>query len=234
MARHAVFSEHDSEPLKGLPEALPAGEQVLWQGAPAWRGLALDAYRVRALSVYFAVIVVARCVWLLASGVGLPAALAGCVGPAAFSLLCVGLLTGLAALAARATVYTITNRRVVIRHGVALSSSVNLPFTVLKSADFRERGTHGGDIVLSLLPGERISYLWMWPHVRPWRYAHPQPALRNLPDADRAGQILSLAFASTARQAQDARHAAADAAAPGGEPAQAHLAPAETLAGASH
>ena len=47
MARHAVFSEHDSEPLKGLPEALPAGEQVLWQGAPAWRGLALDAYRVR-------------------------------------------------------------------------------------------------------------------------------------------------------------------------------------------
>ena len=70
MARHAVFSEHDSEPLKGLPEALPAGEQVLWQGVPAWRGLALDAYRVRALSVYFAVIVVARCVWLLASGVG--------------------------------------------------------------------------------------------------------------------------------------------------------------------
>jgi hypothetical protein len=71
--------------------------------------------------------------------------------------------------------------------------------------------------VLSLLPGERISYLWMWPHVRPWRYAHPQPALRNLPDADRAGQILSLAFASVARHSQDAR-----------------LAPAETLAGASH
>jgi hypothetical protein len=194
----AVFSEHDGEPLRGLPAALPAGERILWQGSPDKVALALDAYRVRALAIYFLVIVAARFAWLSASGVGFAEALAACGGPAAFSLLCLGLLCGIAALAARGTVYTITTRRVVIRQGIALSSSLNLPFAALKSADLRLRTRGTGDIALTPMPGERVSYLWLWPHVRAWRFAQPQPALRNLGDAEAVAAVLGEAFAAAA------------------------------------
>ncbi len=35
----AAVSEHEFEPIPGLPERLPAGERMLWQGRP-WRALA--------------------------------------------------------------------------------------------------------------------------------------------------------------------------------------------------
>ena len=192
----ATFAEHDSEPVRGLPGPLPPGETLLWQGSPRWWSLALDAYRVRALAVYFAVIVLVRGGWLLADGATPAAALAGCTGPAAFSLVCLALLAGIAALAARGTVYTVTSRRIVIRQGVALSSTLNLPFSALRSADLRERRDGTGDISLELLPDHRVSYLWLWPHVRPWRWTRPQPMLRNLPDAETAGSLLARAFAA--------------------------------------
>ena len=195
MATPAVFSEHDSEPMHGLPAVLPPGEKLLWQGSPQWRSLALNAYRVRALAIYFTVIVAARGVYLLAGGATVGEALAGCVGPAAFSLVGLALLTGIAALAARSTVYTLTDRRVVIRQGIALSSALNLPFTVLRSADLRERGDGTGYIALSLTPGQRVSYLWLWPHVRPWRINQPQPMLRSLSDAAAVGETIGRAFA---------------------------------------
>lgn len=196
MGTPATFSEHDDEPVRGLPAPLPPGETLLWQGAPRWWSLALDAYRVRALAVYFAAVVAARGVWLVAEGASPAAALAGCVGPAAFSLVCLALLTGIAALAARSTVYTVTSRRIVIRQGIALSSTFNLPYAVLRSADLRARRDGTGDIALTLLPGQRVSYLWMWPHMRPWRWTNPQPMLRNLPDAEAAGTLLARAFAA--------------------------------------
>jgi len=118
------------------------------------------------------------------------------VGPAVFSLIGLGLLTGVAALAARSTLYTITNRRIVLRQGIALSSSLNLPLVKLHSANLRDRGDGSGDIALVLLPGERVSYLWLWPHVRSLRITRPQPMLRSLTDANEAGRILSRAFAA--------------------------------------
>ncbi|HBB55427.1 MAG TPA: phosphopantetheine adenylyltransferase, partial [Hyphomonadaceae bacterium] len=35
-----MTKEFDFEPVRGLPEALPAGEAILWQGAPSAWGLA--------------------------------------------------------------------------------------------------------------------------------------------------------------------------------------------------
>lgn len=124
MTTRAVFSEHDSEPVRGLPAVLPEGERVLWQGAPNWRSLALNTYQVRTLAYYFGAMVLARGIYLLSTGSSIGDALQGCVGPAVFSLIGLGLLTGVAALAARSTLYTITNRRIVLRQGIALSSSL--------------------------------------------------------------------------------------------------------------
>ena len=46
--------EHEWEAAPGLPSALPAGEHVVWQGAPDWRSLAVQAFHVRKIAVYFA------------------------------------------------------------------------------------------------------------------------------------------------------------------------------------
>ncbi len=197
MTVRATFSEHDSEPVRGLPALLPHGERVLWQGAPDWRSLALHAYRLRELSVYFVLIVAARAAYLLASGATPETAVRGCLGPVVFSLISLGLLAAVAVFAARSTVYTITTRRVVVRQGIALASSVNLPFATIESADLRLHADGTGDLALQMNRNERISYLWLWPHVRPWRLTFPQPSLRSLPDAARAAEILRTAFLET-------------------------------------
>ncbi len=197
MATRVTYSEHDSEPIRGLPTALPPGESVLWQGSPVWLSLALDAYRVRLLAIYFGSIVVARGGWLLWTGSSLPEALVGCIGPAAMSAVCLAIVTGIAALAARATVYTITNRRVVIRQGIALESTVNLPFKAIESANLLMRADGTGDIALQTLRDERVSYLWLWPHVRPWHITRPQPSLRNIAAPRRVAEILAVAVTST-------------------------------------
>ena len=49
-------AEHEFEAELGLPEPLPKGERMLWQGSPEWRILARDALHTRQLSIYFAVL----------------------------------------------------------------------------------------------------------------------------------------------------------------------------------
>lgn len=195
MTNRVTFSEHDNEPVRGLPSALPSGEYVLWQGAPSWRSLALHAYRVKLLSIYFGLIVLARGIFLLSEGSSLMEALRGCVGPAIFSIVCLAIVTAIARLSARATIYTITTRRLVIRQGIALSSTINLPFKAIESAQILMRNDGTGDIALTVDRDQRVSYLWLWPHVRPGFLTRPQPALRCLANAAHAGEVLGRAYA---------------------------------------
>jgi hypothetical protein len=39
-----------------------------------------------------------------------------------------------------------------------------------------------------------MAYSNLWPHVRPWRLANPEPMLRSIPEAERVAQILSNAL----------------------------------------
>ena len=47
------MSEYATEPVKGLPELLPTGERMLWQGQPSWRALAIRVFHVRKIAIYF-------------------------------------------------------------------------------------------------------------------------------------------------------------------------------------
>ncbi len=57
-----------------------------------------------------------------------------------------------------------------------------------------------GDIALSLLSGQRIAYLVLWPHARPWKFKRCEPSLRAIPDAAVVAQILGRALAASASQ----------------------------------
>ena len=88
------------------------------------------------------------------------------------------------------TVYTLTNRRIVMRFGVALPMMINVPLDKIESADLAEYGEFG-DIALTLAPGERISYMALWPHARPWHHSKVKPMLRGLPNVSVAAALLA-------------------------------------------
>ena len=180
-----------------LPGRLPPGERVLWQGAPDWRALARDALHIRGLALYFAVLVA----WVGGSALwhGATPARAGldlltAAGVAAVPLAVIAVY---AWLSARAATYTITNRRVVLRLGVAMPVSINLPFAQINGAGLTGARDGTGNLPLQIAESGRLSWLVLWPHVRPWRLRNPEPMLRALPGAERAGQILAKALAET-------------------------------------
>jgi hypothetical protein len=207
-----TITEHEYEPVPGLPDRLPGGEQVLWQGSPRWQSLAVHAFHLRTLATYFAVLLVARAVWMLAEGSSAVDVVLGTAGPLLFALCALGIVCWLAWATARATLYTVTSRRVVIRQGIALTATVNVPYAAIESASLKLRG-EVGDVALALVPGQRASWLVLWPHVRPWRLTRPQPSLRDVPDAAHVGELLTRAFAAAVPTAV-AAPAPAPAAAP--------------------
>ena len=178
------------DPIRGLPEDLPEGERLLWQGSPRWQDLAWHAFHVRKVIVYFGLLTLLQGVMAIGSGETLAAA----VRPA-FWLLPMGglsslILIALAYWSARTTIYSITSRRVVMRIGMALPLTLNLPFTQIDGAGLRVFASGAGDIPLSLHGKDRLAYLVLWPHARPFRFKKPEPMLRAVPDSERIAKFL--------------------------------------------
>jgi hypothetical protein len=191
---------------RGLPGTLPAGEGLLWQGSPDWRVLARRAFHIRKLALYFAIIIA----WVAVDGamrgdapasVGL--SLLRGIAIAAVPLV---LLAAYAWAVARGSIYTVTSRRVVIRVGLALPVTINLPFARIDAAAVNVRADGTGDIALALRGGDRLAYAVLWPHARPWRLARAEPALRGLRDARPVAQVLARALAASAEMPAPVLH----------------------------
>jgi hypothetical protein len=193
-----AFFEHDSEPVPGLPAPLPAGEVIVWQGAPRFSGLARRALHLRWLTVYFVLLALWRGAALSADG----SAAADVVQGAALILLIGAVPMALLALygwaSARSTLYTITSRRIVIRTGVALPMTVNIPFALIASAGVARHGDGTGDIALQILPPHRVSWLALWPHTRSWHMSKPQPTLRAVTEPEAVAHALARALSAAA------------------------------------
>jgi hypothetical protein len=102
----------------------------------------------------------------------------------------IGILAFMAKLYAKSTIYTITNRRLVIRSGVALPMIVNLPLTKVESAGLRRLRDGTGDITFLPLEGMKVYWLMLWPHVRPLNFRRVQPLLRGVEDPDSVARLL--------------------------------------------
>jgi hypothetical protein len=182
MAIENLGHEYEFEPQFGLPERLPSNEFIVWQGAPDVAALAWSAFHFKKLALYFAVLIVA-CAWpALEDGAGFKAVLLAIKWIAPLAIIAMVTVWMLAYCTARTTVYTITNKRVVMRLGIVLTVSFNLPLMQLASADVRVLQNGYGDITLDLKGADRIGWVHLWPSVRPWRIAKPEPTLRAVPD----------------------------------------------------
>jgi hypothetical protein len=188
------MSEHDFEPVRGLPGVLPAGETILWQGEPRWFDLATEAFHIRAVSAYFAAMLTWRTADAVVHGQAATSAVLSALSVAPLAAAAVGLLAGMAWLNSRTTVYTITNKRVVMRFGAAVPKAINIPFGIIESAALKAAPNGAGDLALTLKAPNRLALLHIWPHARPWRMATPQPTLRALPNAAAAAALLASAM----------------------------------------
>ena len=184
--------------MRGLPGRLPQGEQILWQGSPDWRVMTRRVFHVRAVAAYFGVLLAYAALHSFALGTPLSAVALTTAKFTGLALVPLALLTLYAWGTARATTYTVTNRRVAIRMGLALPMTMNLPFARIDGAAFRPAKDGTGDLVLQMTKGDRVAYLVLWPHARPWRLAKAEPMLRAVPHADKVAQVLARALAASA------------------------------------
>lgn len=177
------------EPIPGLPERPPPGEELLWQGRPDSFALARDAFKITWVAGYF----VALALWRasVAADGTTGSVIAVMLPYLGIGLAACALLYGLAWVQARATVYTVTTARVAMRIGAALTVTLNVPFKQVATATLAAKPNGTGTIALETLGDTRISYLVCWPHVRPWRFARTQPALRCIPDAAVVAKLLA-------------------------------------------
>ena len=170
-------------PFQELPAPLPAGERVIWQGKPTFKGLALRSFHIREVAIYFGVLLLWR-LWSNWSH-GLPPADAvisalWLMVPAASAIT---VLAALAWLFRRAACYTITSKRVLFQFGVALPMTMNIPLSRIGNAALKSYRDGSGDIPLRVSDDRRVSYVLLWPHVRPWALRAPEPMLSSIPDA---------------------------------------------------
>ncbi len=199
--------QHDDfkfEPVWGLPEELPEDERILWQGQPNPRRLAQEAWKLNWILGYFVGLAVLRTTLSTAQvplteamGHGLPFLIAGLVAAL--------LILGMATVQARSTVYTLTNKRVCMRIGAALTMTLNLPYVCIANADAKVRASGYGTIALELLGETRLSYLMTWPHTRPWHLSRTQPALRAIPNAGYVAALFAEAAETRVSQPQVVR-----------------------------
>ncbi len=179
------MSEYDHEPIRGLPGELPEDEHIIWQGAPDWKVMTMSALHIRLSVIYFAVI---AAVALFRGDVGTATAMG------IFAMIVVGMAVLFAWGVGRTAVYTLTNKRVVFRIGVALNKCINIPLTEIESANLKSLANGHGNIVFTLKGMPRIGYIMLWPHARSLRLVRPQPMLRAIPEAANVAQMI---FAAT-------------------------------------
>lgn len=187
------MSDHDDfafDVAPGIPAPLPKGEEVLWQGRPDTNALAREAFKIRWIAGYMALIVLWKAGMGLADG-GLALAVLRGLPYLVLALAAVAVVWVLAWAQARATVYTVTSARVLMKIGAALSVTYNIPFAQVGTARLDLKPTGTGTIALETLGETRLAFMALWPHLRPGRMKRTEPALRCIPDAERVARLLA-------------------------------------------
>lgn len=200
-------AEHEHEPVRGLPDYLPDGEHLVWRGAPDFAVMARRVFHLRTVGIYFAALIAIHLGLQAYQGAGLASLVLRASWMVGLGLATIGILALMAWAYTRSTVYTLTNKRLVLRFGVAIPMMVNLPLPIVGAADLRRFGDGSGDIMFTLGEKKKLSYLLLWPNIKPWQFKPVVPAMRCLKSVDEAAAaIASLVEDAQVGTAQTAEH----------------------------
>lgn len=186
--------EHEFEAAAGLPEPLPSDERILWQGAPSWSALSIHAFHLRKIGIYFLCMIALQWIYISNGAATSGEILIALLKSMLIAGLALSMLGAVAWLSSKTTLYTITDKRVIMRIGIVLTLTFNLPHRRISSASIKNYKGGSGDIALSLYPSDRIAWIHLWPHARPWQVGQPEPALRCIAQVDMVSGILMSAW----------------------------------------
>jgi Bacterial PH domain len=186
--------KQDFNQFKELPSPLPVGERVIWQGKPTFKGLALRSFHIREVAIYFGLLLAWRLWSNWSYGTPVAEAVTSALWLIVPAISAIAVLAGLAWLFQRAACYTITSKRILFQFGVALPMTMNIPLGKIANAALKTYRDGSGDIPLRLSDSGRVSYLLLWPHVRPWRLRAPEPMLNSIPDSAKVAAKLAEAL----------------------------------------
>ena len=182
---------------------LPKGERLIWQGRPSAVVLAIRVFHMRLVAGYFVLLFAAR---VAIGGFGHQSLLESATVASRLAVplaIVMALLGGLAFLYSRTTRYSVTNRRVLLQFGAVLPMTLNIPFRQIANAAVKEHADGSGDIPLAVSSEQRLAFLLLWPHVRPWRLTKVEPMLRCVPNVREAAGLLATALKTASTQAPD-------------------------------
>ncbi|MEN1729216.1 MAG: photosynthetic complex putative assembly protein PuhB [Pseudomonadota bacterium] len=183
-----VFADKN---LKPLPEALPPGEHVLYQCSPgSWQALSRRVFFMNKIAIYMTIILA----WVgvnayldQGSALAIASAVATTIPAAAAVFL---LVFWLGRFYAKTTVYTVTNKRVVIETGLSYTTITNLPFSRIERVDMKAFKDGSADLEIHMA-GDRMLYSMLWPSTHQWRWKRPVPMLRAIEDPQQLAGILA-------------------------------------------
>lgn len=181
--------------INRLPEevrrSIPSGEEIHWYGRPDWKSLGYCCYGIKYLIIYLLLSVLYTFVKMpvefsLAAFVNhyIPYMLSGTVA---------GIILFILAFAsAKHTCYVITDKRIVIRTGIALVFLLNLPFKNILSIDRQRLKNTRGNLAFTIQSKKRIPYFSCWPSVRGGSVLNPVPAFRSILDVQEIERLVGI------------------------------------------
>ena len=177
------------EAPNNILDAIPNGESILWKGRPSLWGFSWNLFGLKWITLYLSMLSIVSVARFFASDFYtafyvdfLPFFLSGIFASI--------ILIGLAATQTYSTVYIITENRVIIKTGAALSFLISMPFKKIKEVNLQKRGASIGTISFELLSEKRVPYISCWPSVRPWKFKRTQPAFSCIGSVDEVATIL--------------------------------------------
>ena len=174
---------------KNILDAIPEGESILWKGKPSFWGFSWYFFGLKLLAFYLIILSVVFAARLTVTDFFtafvvdfLPFLLSG--------ILTSCILMALAKIQSQSSLYIITENRVIIKSGAALSFLISMPFKKIKAVNLQKRKGSLGTISFELNSGKRVPYISCWPSVRPWRFKNTEPAFSCIENVDEVATIL--------------------------------------------
>ncbi|HYW50342.1 MAG TPA: photosynthetic complex putative assembly protein PuhB [Gemmatimonadaceae bacterium] len=194
----------------GEVSRLPAGERVLWSGAPDRRSLARYFLRERWVLGFVAASFAIGVADALRYGDGvIPRVVGVATLSAVLAAVAVVSIRLFAWRLAKSSQYVITNRRVYFNIGIVLRADANIPYSSVEGVDLLRRSDGSADLMISLTGTQEIPWLLLFPHMT-WRGSkRGRPTFRALHDSQQAADAVVGALRAYPQQAPGAGDEAA-------------------------
>jgi Bacterial PH domain len=179
----------------GEVSRLPAGEHVVWSGAPDRRALARFFLRERWVLAFVLFSFALGAADALQHADGAMPRLMGVATLSAIMLsVAIVSIRVFAWQLARSSRYVITNRRMYFNIGIVMRADANIPFSSVETVDLRRRSDGSADLMITLTERQEIPWLLLFPHMT-WRGSRRgRPTFRSLRAPEQAAEAVVAAL----------------------------------------